>query len=260
MEELLITSRENEKARWVKKIADKKFRDEYGQFLVENLTIIHDAMKSGVKPEMLFVREDLMQKGSDKLNYIIANCGLEEIYVINDRVNDYFTQLESGSGVAGVFSKFSEGLDYCDKIVYLDAINDPGNLGTILRSGVAFGLTNFVFGEGCAELYNPKTVQAAKDAIFKIKFNRDKDLAIFGEIKKKMPVMVARANQAEDLGKMKMPTDFCLVLGSETHGVNAKIEEQASKFVRIEMTKDMESLNVAASAAIIFHYIFINSL
>ncbi len=265
MKQTEITSKDNPKIKFLKQLGQKKYRDESGNFLVENAVIIHDAVKAGVGPESLFAAKDFIEKNKEKFEFILKHSGISEYYLIDEKINKSFSALDTAPGIAAVYSKLERKIDYTKSVVYLNAINDPGNLGTILRSALAFDLANIVIDEFCADVYNPKTINAAKDAIFKLNIEFDKNREFLVNLKKMSaqgglasgwPIFATRlekSNGPEILKKQKL---FCVVLGSESHGVDKKIQEMSDGFIRIPMSGEIESLNVAASAAIIFYEIF----
>lgn len=256
MKQIEITSKDNAKIKFLKQLAQKKYRDESGKFLVENAVIIQDAARAGVRPESLFVTKDFIEKNKEKYEFILEQIKIEEFYLIDEKTNKSFSAMETAPGIAAVYSKPEKNIDYAKPIVYLNAINDPGNLGTILRSALAFGLKNIVIDEFCADVYNPKTISAAKDAIFKLNIEFDEGFKVLKEIKNKMPILVTRLERSSGPEILKKQKPFCVVLGSESHGVDKKIQEISDDFIRIPMSSEIESLNVAASAAIIFYEIF----
>ncbi|MCK4891736.1 MAG: RNA methyltransferase, partial [Candidatus Pacebacteria bacterium] len=113
-----------------------------------------------------------------------------------------------------------------------------------------------IVDEKCADIYNPKTISASKDAIFKLNIISDKNLEIFNQIKEKMKIFSTRVERSDTLDVLKNEKLFCLILGSESHGVDKELQEMSDACVRIEMGKKMESLNVASASAIIFHEIY----
>ncbi|MDP3057203.1 MAG: RNA methyltransferase [bacterium] len=253
---LKITSKDNAKIKILKQLGQKKYRDESGKFLVENAVIIHDAAKVGIVFDEIFVIKDFIEKNKEKFDFIIEKNGSGEYYLIDEKINKSFSSMDTAPGIAAVYSKPARKLDLAQPIIYLNAINDPGNLGTIFRSALAFGLKNIVVDERSADVYNPKTISAAKDAIFKLNIEFDKDLKILKEIKSKMPIFATRLEKSESLEILTKEKLFCVVLGSESHGVEKKIQEISDNFIRIPMSEEIESLNVAASAAIIFYEIY----
>lgn len=256
---LEITSKDNAKIKILKQLGQKKYRDEAGKFLVENAVIIQDAIKAGIIFDAIFFTEDFIEKNREKFDFIVTESKTDEYYLIDEKINKSFSALDTAPGIAAVYSKPERKIDFAAPIVYLNAINDPGNLGTILRSALAFGLKNIVIDERSADVYNSKTINAAKDAIFKLNIAIDKDLKILEEIKNKMPIYATRLEKSEGLEVLKKQKLFCIVLGSESHGVDKAIQDISDNFIRIPMSGEIESLNVGASAAIVFWEIYKNS-
>lgn len=256
---LEIASKDNAKIKFLKQLGQKKYRDESGKFLAENAVIIGDALKAGIVFDAIFATKDFIEKNKEKFDLIIANSDTSEYYLIDEKINKSFSAMDTAPGIAAVYSKPEKKIDYAKPIIYLNAINDPGNLGTILRSALAFDLKNIVIDERSADVYNPKTINAAKDAIFKLNIAFDKDLKILKEIKEKMPVFATRLEKSEGLEILKKEKLFCVILGSESHGVDKAIQEMSDNFIRIPISNEIESLNVAASAAIIFYEIYKNN-
>ncbi|MCK5491241.1 MAG: RNA methyltransferase [Candidatus Pacebacteria bacterium] len=251
-----ITSKDNSKIKELKKLGQKKFRTESGKFLVENAIIIQDTAKAGVFSEAIFITAEFIEKNKAKFEAIIEESTISEYYLIDEKINKSFSSLDTAPGIVAIYSKPENKIDFTMLIVYLNAINDPGNLGTILRSALAFGLKNIVIDEQCADIYNPKTISAAKDSIFKLNIEFDKDFKILKEIKQKMPIFSTRLEKSEGLEALTRQKQFCVVFGSESHGVEKEIQMISEGFIKIPMSEEIESLNVAVSAGIVFYDIY----
>jgi len=242
-----ITSKDNPKIKHLRKLGQKKYRREFGEFLVENEKIILDAAESGDFPTSLFVVEEKVKESTlDKIN-------TDEAYLINESINKSFSALDTPPGIAAVYQKPDRPVQFDSSIIYLNGVSDPGNLGTILRTTLAFGFENIILDEECVDPYNPKTIQAAKDAIFKINISFDNDLELLQKIKKEMPIISTRLEDSKNIDQLKKHDKLCIVFGSESTGISKEVEDLSDEFVRIDMTDKIESLNVASSAAIILH-------
>ncbi|MDP3900070.1 MAG: RNA methyltransferase [bacterium] len=249
-----ISSASNEKIKLLKKLQKKSVRDETGQFVVENLVIIHDAVTAGFKPTSLFVTQAMMNSTDKKLQLILKNCN--DIFLINEKVNKSFSTLTTPAGLAAIFTKPTSEIIFDKHIVYCNAISDPGNLGAILRTAVAFAIKNIVVDENCADVYNPKTISAAKDAIFKVNIAHDTNLTIFKKIKNSLPIYATDTAGKTNFKTVITGKPFCLVLGNEANGVSKNILKQADALISINMSDNIESLNVAVSAGIIMQAIW----
>ncbi|HCC22900.1 TPA: hypothetical protein DF272_01840 [Candidatus Falkowbacteria bacterium] len=245
-----ITSVSNLTIKEVKKLHQKKYREKTGLFLVENLKIIMDAFTSGFVPCQLFFTSELVKKNSE-LQSLINRVG--EGFEINDQVNKSISTLDTPSGIVAVYDqpevRFSRGKN----CLYLNAINDPGNLGTLLRSAVAFGFDNIILDEACVDLYNPKTIHAAKDAIFKLNFSFAVD---FSTLKTDYYILTTSVRGSNPEFKIPKTKSVCLILGSESHGVDPSLLKLSDQSVSIPTTEKIESLNVAVAGSILMEKIF----
>lgn len=255
MQSTHITSTDNEKIKLLKKLKQKKFRDKTSMFFVENLKIISDALVSGYNFDSIYYTQEFADKHKEELKNILKNIQVENTFEILEKVNASFSELETPPGVCALYTKKETQIDLNSNIVYLNSISDPGNLGTILRSALVFDFKNIVLDENCADLYNAKTLQSAKDSFFKLNFGFDKKFQMLNKIKNTMPVFGTFLD-GEDLSNFTKPASiFCLVFGNEAQGISKRVLGLVDKNIKIEMSGHMESLNVAISAGIIFYYL-----
>jgi len=246
----IISSAQNKQIKTLEKLNAKKYREELGQFIVENLVIILDALKSGHDFVALFVTAEFYGKHVEQINYLQKNSACSNFYLIDSKINKFYSNLDTPSGITAVYNINDKILDKTS-VICLNGVSDPGNLGTIMRSALAFGFTNLVLDGTCVDVYNPKVVGAAKDAIFKLNIIIDKDGAWLKN--NKLPLYVTSSHQGLSLAKFKPAKSFCLVLGSESHGVDPALTKKADQAIKIEMSDEIESLNVATAAAILFY-------
>ncbi len=251
-----IESKENKKIKELNKLKLKKYRQLRGEFTVENWKIIQDAFKDGIFPKELFLTKYFLDKNKEALENMAGNNG--SIFLVSENIGKSMSALESPQGVVAVYQKREMNLDWNNNIIYLNGINDPGNLGTILRSALAFGLKNIILDESCVDLYNSKTIQAAKDAIFKLNIVFDKDREVFKKIKENnFIICTTNVKKGVDIKEaFKTKENRCIVLGNESQGVEASLEKEATELINIKTTSSIESLNVAISAGIIFYELF----
>lgn len=263
MEQEIIRSTNNEKIKYLKKLQDKKTRSEDDLFFVESLTTIHDAIEFGILPKELFIRGDLLDKNGEDANFILSK--VENFHIINQGVNDYISCLTTSSGIYAIYDKINRDIDFKSNIIYLNGINDPGNMGTILRTSLAFGFYNIVVDDTCVDIYNPKVINASKDSIFKLNISFDKDLEIFQKIKKEMKIYSTvmtggvLPEKLKDLASPKRSSSYakaskkyCIVFGNEANGIGQAILDKSDGMISLSIDK-IESLNVAISAGIILY-------
>jgi len=245
-----ITSIDNEKIKHLTKLNQKKEREESGEFFVENLKTISDALKSGFRPQRIFLTAPVAESKDLRVEELLNQVA--GVYLINSKINAKFSNLETPSGIAAVFKKSLGNLDATKTNIYLNGINDPGNLGTMLRTALALGYHNIVIDEQSADIYNFKTINASKDAIFKLNIVFDQKLKVLKKIKKEMKIYATNLENGQDPQIIK-DRKFCLVFGSEASGVSQEILAEANKFIRLQMSSDIESLNVAVACGIILY-------
>ena len=245
-----ITSLQNNHIKLLKKLALKKYRLEYQQFTVENLTIIIDALKAGYDFEVLFVTAEFMTRHLDKFEFL-KEKSQGSYYVIDEMMSSHFSQLDTPSGITAIYKFPKNKIEDNCSIIYLNSISDPGNLGTIMRTALAFDFNNLVLDENCVDIYNSKTIAAAKNSIFKLNFLEDKDGSWIRN--NKLPVYVTSSQGDSDLESFKADDKFCLVLGNESHGISDAINQLAAKQLKIDISDNIESLNVSVAAAILFY-------
>lgn len=232
------------------KLKQSKYRRETGLFVVENLTIIYDALKSGFAFEAFFVTAEFAAKNKEQVDFLTANSQSAELYLIDSKTNKAYSDLSTPSGITAVYKIKINSLSK-DSVVYLDGVSDPGNLGTIMRNALAFGLENLVLSKECADPYSAKTISASKDAIFKLNILEDRTDDWLEKCA--LPIYATSSHEGTALGKFKPAKKFCLVLGSESQGISPEILASADEKIKINISNKIESLNVAAAAAILFY-------
>lgn len=253
-----IESKESKKLKDLNKLQLKKYRQKQDEFVVENFKIIQDALGGGFNFKDIFVTRNFFDKNKDKLEEIVKENKTEYLSVISEKLLKNISSLKNPEGVWAIYKRPSGEINFEKSIVYLNGISDPGNLGTIFRSALAFGLENIFLDENCADIYNPKTIQASKDAIFKLNFCLDQSNAMLDKIKEKeIKIYATHVCEGRDIETIfESEKNICIIMGNESRGVDKKILEMADGFLNIKTTSKIESLNVAVSAGIVFYEFF----
>jgi len=253
-----IESKENDKIKLLKKLQQRKARHELGLFKVENLKTIMDAHAAGSDFEMIFMTTDFIRDHSQEFAYLSAKNEGAEFFELPSNVYKIFSELESPEGICAVYRIREMQIDYNKPIIYLNGINDPGNLGTILRSALAFDFRNVIVDEMCADVHNHKTIQAAKNSIFVLNIIPDKKQEMLKKMKKQKIELAAaaRGTRAIKLNDWHPRGEPCVIFGSESHGINPAVAALSDKTIKITMSKNIESLNVSVSAAIMMHHVY----
>jgi len=248
-----IISSDNVQIKTLKKLSRRRHREENGEFAVESLAIIQDALASGYDFKRLFVTEEFLKKNGPKVDGLISKTKTDQKYIISNKLNSSYSQLDTPSGITAVYAAKTYKLKNDEPYIYLNAISDPGNLGTIIRTALAFDFNNILVDEFCADIYNYKTINAARDAIFKINIFRDTNRVWLEKNKAGIPIYATSVDQGQNLADFKPAAISCLVLGSESNGVSDEIMKLSSAKINIPITDKIESLNVAAAAAIFLY-------
>jgi TrmH family RNA methyltransferase len=232
---------------------DKKVRDGSGLFVAEGLKAIGDIALRGHKIERVFVSTKFAEKNIDFIKMIRGKgVILDEV---SSRDMDAASSLKNPEGVLAVMKKkkwkdFLEDPGEDPHMVLLDTVQDPANLGAIIRTASAFRFNAVLLYGECADEYNPKTVRASAGTLMDIPVCQagDDDLV---SLKSRNFRLLASALSGKDIKSFKVdavPT--ILAFGSEGRGISKRISDEADGFFHIPMSDKAESLNVAAAAAI----------
>lgn len=255
----VITSKDNEVIKSIRKLKDKKYREIENKYIVEGIKLIEEAIEEKAKIDTVVVCEDCVENDTieQKLLYEIAkhNC----VYV-SEKVFNAVTEVTNPQGILAVINKENKESDINydeDVIVVLDGIQDPGNLGTILRTVDSVGLSQIVVSNKTADAYNPKVVRSTMGAIYRVKVIESNDLVkTLKEIKKhKYKVLATSLDTNESLYDVDFKKKV-IVIGNEANGVSKEILDIADEKIKIPMLGKTESLNASvATGVILYEYV-----
>ena len=217
----------------------KKYRDKYGLFIIEEVHLIEEAMKNFAL-ETLIVREGV-DSIFDFSDTIFVSDQVMKKLSGNVSLNDYI-------GICSI-DKGTFKPEY-QKYIVLEDVQDPGNVGTILRTALSFGFEDVILSTGCADVYNEKTIKASQGAIFHLNIVRMETDHIIKLLKLwKYQIIVTALNDSTDLEDFDVSKRYALVFGNEGNGISGKMMEAADDRIRIKM-ENFDSLNVAIAAGI----------
>lgn len=250
-----IFSNDNPKLKVLKKLQQKKYRDDRHQFVVENPLTIRDGLRQGFVPVELYVTQTYIDRNAEVFDRLVGSVVPEQTYVVDERALASVSTLDQPQGVIAVYTLPEATIDMKQSVVVLLGVSDPGNVGTIMRTAAAFGISQAALDAESADPYTPKTVSAAKDAIFCVTTVRQEQAGI-GEIHKYMPLYGLDMAGTRSVTDVDWQQPCGIVLGSEAHGIPEDARGHIDTFVSIPMSGTVESLNVAASAAIVLHQLY----
>lgn len=282
-----IASDSNRQYKLFQKLATKKYRDRYGLYLIEGENLIREAVQNGAKIDSVIVRDDAAEKylradgpladgllvtaadaeqtaGSSRPAADAAQTGGQpEVFVLSGRLFAALALTETSQGVLAAvrmpqLSLANIGPDHLkpgSNVLVLDRLQDQGNIGTVIRTADAAGYKAVIALKGTADLFAPKTVRAAAGSLFRVRLalaETEEELLRFTRAAGKKLAAACPAGSRyyyeEDLSH-----DIALVLGNEGNGISGSLLEKADVKIKIPMSGSIESLNVAAAAAILMY-------
>lgn len=237
----MITSKQNALIKEIRSLSDKKNRDILGQYIVEGIKPVLEAIALGVKARAILCTE--------KAESVIPFG--EEKVVVSDEVFKSISEEKTPQGVLGVFYKPNNLVEKANgSVILLDGVSDPANVGAIIRTAAASGYKTVYLTEDSADAYSQKAVRASMSCIFRVNVIRSDIDTLLSIIDKK--IVVADMN-GKNVFESKIKDEFCLVIGNEGRGVSDKLKALADITVSIPMQNGVESLNAAVSAGILMY-------
>lgn len=239
---MVITSLDNDKVKYYIKLKDRKYRKKEKKFIVEGMHLVLEAYKNNIVEELI-LEEDV----SLPLN-------LHAVYVSKEVMNK-ISDMESPSDVMAL-CKIEDKELTGKKFIMLDDIQDPGNLGTIIRSAAAFNVDTVILSPNTVDLYNSKVIRATQGMVFNVNVVVRELIPVIEYLKSiEVPIYGTKVNygaDARDL-KDKDTKSYCLIVGNEGQGVKDEILDKCDSFLHINMNDKVESLNVGVAASIILY-------
>lgn len=238
----IITSKQNETIKETKLLQDKSGRIKSHSFLVEGFKIIEEAKNSEYNIKTIFCLEKYFER---------AKQYCQNVIVVNDIIIKYLSTTLSPQGVIAVIEEKETGLksEITSKFLILDNLQNPDNLGSVIRSAVAFGF-NQIFLLNCVDQFNEKVIRSAMGNLFKVFIKKIK-IEQIKELAEKRTIYCADMS-GENIHNIKSFEDNCgLVIGNEGNGVSMQVLQYCKKKICILMQNGVESLNASVSAGII---------
>lgn len=242
-----ITSVNNSFIKWLLTLRDKQVRNEHNLFIVEGYHLVEESLKHNVLKTVLCTEKDVLDK-----------IDVEEKYLVNEQIIKKLSSTKSPQNIIGVVSSIiNQDLEAIIskkelRILILDDVNDPGNLGTIIRTSAALGIDAVISSLETVDYYNEKVLRATQGAIFKIPLFKG-DLVEIISLLKKQGITIYGTHlessvSVKDVEKLKK---LAIVVGNEAQGVSSKILDLCDKNIILPMNNDVESLNVSIAAALL---------
>lgn len=237
---MIITSVNNEFIKEIVKLKEKKYRDLTNTFLIEGLHLVNEAINNNLI-KVIFVLEDFS-----------FDTNFKKIIVSREAMKKLSDNPSLPKIMAIVEKKKEESIG--NKVVILDRVQDPGNLGTIIRSATAFNFDTIILSNDSVDLYNSKVVRSTQGMLFNINIlRRDIKEEITNLKSKNYLILGTDVYNGSDVSKYTVNKKFALVLGNEGTGVSEEVKSLCDDNLYIKMNSNCESLNVSVAASILMY-------
>ncbi|MBE6887111.1 MAG: RNA methyltransferase [Ruminococcaceae bacterium] len=244
-----IQSKDNPKIKYAQKLAkDAKLRGESGTFFASTPKVVMDILRAGFAAESLFFTQNEYEKFAAELDG-------ENVYIISEAVNEKLSEDKTSQGVFGIFRMKTADMGRiysAKKLIVLEDIQDPGNIGAIMRTALAFGYEDIVVSSKCADIYSPKVLRSSMTASVKLNVCKVADVPEFvAELSAKGFSTVATClENSKELGSEKINLPVAVLIGNEGNGLSQQTINASTHRVKIPMSEQIESLNAAVSAGV----------
>ncbi|MCR5693841.1 MAG: RNA methyltransferase [Clostridia bacterium] len=256
---MVITSTKNEQVRTLKKLELRKYREETGSFFIEGPHGVGEGIGNGARLLKLVVNVDAAADPECGELVRHAEAAGVPLIELTAPVFNYVCDTETPQGIGGVFElpePFDAGRKDAECVLLLENLQNPGNMGTILRTADAAGFSGVICSKGCVDVFNPKTVRSTSGSLFRVPVlqSRDSGPVIAEELKRKGYKVTAAHPRG---GVSYIGEDFagkvCIVIGNEANGVSKEMLDCCDKLVTIPMPGGAESLNASVAAALMIY-------
>ena len=254
----IITSKDNENIKSIKKLKERKYRDLNNEYIIEGIKILKEAIQEKAVIKKIVICEECLANNiiDEKLLYEIAKY---DCLYVSKKIFEGLTDVSKPQGILAVVEKNNKkDINYNeDIIVALDGLQDPGNLGTILRTLDSANLSQVVVSKDTVDAYNPKVVRSTMGAIFRVNIVETENLKeTLKEMKRhKYKVMCTDLTASKNIYEVDY-TKKILVIGNESNGISKELLDMADEKIIIPMLGKTESLNASvATSIIVYEYV-----
>ena len=244
-----IESVQNQRVKHWKKLLTKKERESSQQFMVEGFHLVEEALMAGVVEDIIL--------GDEVEPPTFRNTTRINFYRVTKEVVKEISETETTQGIFAICKMQEQTVDLklMQSTLLLDGIQDPGNLGTIVRTADAAGIRAIVLGDGTTDLYNPKTIRATQGSLFHLPIVKANLVQLLPELKKAgVTVLGTSLQNSKIFTEVEKPTKVALIVGNEGQGVSKELLSMTDQNVFIPIYGKAESLNVGIAAGILMYH------
>lgn len=237
-----ITSRNNDRIKDIAKLKEVAYRNEKEMFLIEGFHLLEMALSQNLVVTVLSTKE--IAKMPEHIEQII----------VTDEIIEKLSGQKNPQGVVAVCHYLKSKQTLGNRILFLDDVADPGNVGTLIRTALSFDFTSVVMTDKCASAYNEKVISASQGAIFAINIVKT-DVTILAFLREKHYQIIATSLQATKTIEQLVPkAPLAVILGNEAHGISAAALAYSNENILIPISH-IDSLNVAIAGGIVMYYV-----
>lgn len=255
-----ITSTANRRIVEARKLGERKHRERQGRFLVEGLQLLHMALDAGARPVEVFCCESLFA-GTEAAALLSRFRATDAPLVpVSENVMRALSERDAPQGIVAAFALFETPLSGLrltgrELVVVLDRLQDPGNVGTLIRTADAVGAAAIILIEPCADPFDPKTVRGSMGSLFNVPLARTSDVpGLFGWLRSRgLRPVGADVQQGDAWDEGLWRGGVALVLGNEARGLSEDVRAHVNDWARLPIVGKAESLNVAVAGGVLMY-------
>lgn len=253
-----ISAKDNKNLKLVRQLKKKNGRETNNKFIVEGRKMVLEALEYAADDiYCVVVSNEFCLKEPQLLEKCDVVCG--RIYRVSQSIFDELSDTDTPQGILAVMEQSSEEFKpdvNSDRILILDGVSEPGNMGTIIRTAEAIGFDGIYLMKGCTDVYAPKTVRSTMGSVFRVKMKNGCLVENIAELKNMgFSVIATTPSGSVALEAYDAPLKCAVVIGNEAHGVSDEVMEIADEKIKITMDGMAESLNAAIAAGIVMHWL-----
>ena len=245
--------------KFIQSLVQKKQRQQNKQFVLEGAKLIQEALDNNVSFDYVVYNKDLVKKrGYESLIVALRDAGIKIMWGHESEIQK-ISNFTTSDGLLAVahMAEYKKSINSSLVLVF-EGINDPGNLGTIIRTADWFGISDIVLGEGSVDMYNPKVVRATMGSLFRVRIHPHVNIEEFLSQQQNSYTIWGTSLQGDDftddvINKFQDTSPKVIVFGNESHGLSENVEKMCEHLIKIIGVGQAESLNLALSAGILMY-------
>lgn len=256
-----ITSSQNPLIKETKSLKNRKYREEKKLFFVEGTRLVEEALKENAEIVRVLLSEQQLAPKNDHVSRLLHEIRMRnyETFILPERLFKEISDTESPQGIMAVirirYYSLDEIIGNSNLFVMLDSIQDPGNLGTIIRTADAAGFTGVIVSKGCVDVHNPKVLRSTMGSIFRIPvcFSSSPAESVRHLVSQGIMVCAAHLEGVVNYFELDMRNNIAIIVGNEANGICEEVACSANILVKIPMVGRAESLNASVAASLLMY-------